>query len=64
MTLQAGWAEVLSEVIMIYRKKGIAKVLSDKIIQMEYYPEDETGQEQMKITNMLSLRKVCYQDDP
>ena len=48
---------------MIYSKKGIAKVLSDKIIQMEYYPEDETGQKQMKITNQLSLRKVCYQDD-
>ena len=46
-----------------YREKGIAKVLNDEIIQMEYHPEDDTGQKQMKITNQLRLRKVCYQDE-
>jgi len=46
-----------------YRKKGIAKVLSDEIIEMEYHPEDETGKKKTKITNKLRLRKVCYQDE-
>ena len=46
-----------------YRKKGIAKVLSDKIIEMEYHPEDEIGKRQTKITKKLRLRKVCYQDE-
>ena len=46
-----------------YRKKGIAKVLSDEIIEMEYYPEEETGKKQRKITKKLRLRKVCYQDE-
>jgi hypothetical protein len=46
-----------------YRKKGIAKVLSDEIIEMEYHPEDEIGKKQTKITNKLRLRKVCYQDE-
>ena len=46
-----------------YRKKGIAKVLSDEIIEMEYYPEEETGKKQRKITKKLRLRKICYQDE-
>jgi hypothetical protein len=46
-----------------YQKKGIAKVLSDEIIEMEYYPEEETGKKQRKITKKLRLRKVCYQDE-
>jgi hypothetical protein len=46
-----------------YRKKGIAKVLSDEIIEMEYHPEDETGKKQTKIIKKLRLRKVCYQDE-
>jgi len=46
-----------------YRKKGIAKVLSDEIIELEYHPEDEIGNKQTKITNKLRLRKVCYQDE-
>ena len=46
-----------------YRKKGKAKVLRDEIIEMEYYPEDETGKRQMKVLKQLRLRKVCYQDE-
>jgi len=46
-----------------YRKKGIAKVLSDEIIELEYHPEDETGNKQTKVTSKLRLRKVCYQDE-
>ncbi|MQY79751.1 MAG: IS4 family transposase [Bacteroidetes bacterium] len=46
-----------------YRKKGIAKVLSDEIIEIEYHPEDETGKKQTKVTRKMRLRKVCYQDE-
>jgi hypothetical protein len=46
-----------------YRKKGIAKVLNDEIIELEYNPEDETGKKQTKVTKILRLRKVCYQDE-
>ncbi|PWI46290.1 transposase [Candidatus Heimdallarchaeota archaeon B3_Heim] len=46
-----------------YRKKGIAKVLSDEIIELEYHPEDETGKKQTKVKKKLRLRKVCYQDE-
>jgi len=46
-----------------YRKRGVAKVLSDEIIEMEYHPEDETGKKQTMITEKLRLRKVCYQDE-
>lgn len=46
-----------------YRKKGIAKVLGDEIIELEYNPEDETGKKQTKVTKRLRLRKVCYQDE-
>ncbi len=46
-----------------YRKKGQAKVLSDEMIELEYHPEDENGKKNMKITKILQLRRVCYQDD-
>jgi|WetSurMetagenome_2_1015567.scaffolds.fasta_scaffold179551_1 hypothetical protein len=46
-----------------YRKKGIAKVLSDEIIELEYNPEDADGKKQTKITKTIQLRKVCYQDE-
>ncbi|MBP8959792.1 MAG: IS4 family transposase [Bacteroidales bacterium] len=46
-----------------YRKKGVAKVLSDEIIELEYHPEDKAGNIQTNITNKLRLRKVCYQDE-
>jgi len=45
------------------RKKGIAKVLKDEIIELEYHPEDENGHRQIKILNKLRLRKVSYQDE-
>jgi len=45
------------------RKKGIAKVLKDEIIELEYHPEDENGHRQIKIINKLRLRKVSYQDE-
>ena len=43
-----------------YRKKGKSKVLSDEIIELEYYPEDETEKKQTKIKKKLRLRKICY----
>ena len=46
-----------------YRKKGIAKVLRDEIIELEYHPENEAGKRQIKIFKTLRLRKVCYQDE-
>ena len=46
-----------------YRKQGVAKVLRDEIIEMEYNPEDETGKKQTNITKKVRLRKVCYQDE-
>jgi adenylate cyclase class IV len=46
-----------------YRKKEVAKVLRDEIIELEYHPEDATGKRQMKILKTLRLRKVCYQDE-
>jgi hypothetical protein len=46
-----------------YRKKGVAKVLRDEIIELEYNPEDEAGKKQTKITKQLRLRRVCYQDE-
>ena len=52
------------EVIRVhYRKKGVAKILRDEIIELEYNPEDETGKKQTKVTKKLRLRKVCYQDE-
>jgi len=46
-----------------YRKKGMAKVLRDEIIELEYHPEDSDGKRQMKVLKQLRLRKVCYQDE-
>jgi len=46
-----------------YRKKGVAKVLKDEIIKLEYNPEDEAGKKQTKITKTIRLRRVCYQDE-
>jgi hypothetical protein len=46
-----------------YRKKGQAKVLRDEIIELTYNPEDEKGKKQTKISQTLTLRKVCYQDE-
>ena len=46
-----------------YRKKGQAKVLSDEIIELEYYPEDENGIRNLKIKKNVRLRKVSYQDE-
>ena len=46
-----------------YRKKGLAKVLRDEIVELEYHPEGSNGKRQMKITKKLRLRKVCYQDE-
>ncbi|WP_430812873.1 MULTISPECIES: IS4 family transposase [unclassified Carboxylicivirga] len=46
-----------------YRKKGVAKVLKDQTIELEYYPEDENGGKQYKVKNSLRLRKVSYQDE-
>lgn len=46
-----------------YRKKGKAKVLRDEIIELDYHPEDENGQRDLKTTRKIRLRKVCYQDE-
>jgi len=45
------------------RKKGVAKVLSDEIIELEYVPEDESGKRQNKKREKVRLRRVCYQDE-
>ena len=46
-----------------YKKKGIAKVLRDEIIEIEYHPEDESGTKMTKVNKVVRLRKVCYQDE-
>ena len=46
-----------------YKKKGVAKVLKDQTIELEYYPENEDGGKQYKIKKTIRLRKVAYQDD-
>jgi hypothetical protein len=46
-----------------YRKKGIAKVLKDEIIEIEYHPEDENGKPLSNVKKTVRLRKVCYQDE-
>ena len=46
-----------------YRKKGLAKVLNDAVIELTYHPEDENGKRQMKVFKKIRLRKVCYQDE-
>ncbi len=45
------------------RKEGKAKVLRDEIIELEYNPEDDAGKKQTKVTKLIRLRKVCYQDE-
>jgi hypothetical protein len=46
-----------------YRKKGIAKVLCDEIIELEYHPEDGNGKKDTGTTLKVQLRKVSYQDE-
>jgi hypothetical protein len=46
-----------------YRKNGKARVLRDEIIELDYHPENENGQRDMKTTCKIRLRKVCYQDE-
>jgi hypothetical protein len=46
-----------------YRKQGLAKVLRDEIIELEYHPEDENGERNLKVNKHLQLRKVSYQDE-
>jgi len=46
-----------------YRKKGLAKVLRDEIIELEYHPEKEDGQQNLKTKLKMKLRKVSYQDE-
>jgi len=46
-----------------YRKKGLAKVLRDEIIELEYHPEREDGTQDMKAKLRIRLRKVSYQDE-
>ena len=45
------------------RKKGVAKVLREEIIELEYVPEDESGKRQNKKREKVRLRRVCYQDE-
>jgi len=58
---------VVFEVIEVkrthYRKKEQFKILSDEIIELEYNPEDEQGEKNLKETRKLLLRGVRYQDD-
>jgi adenylate cyclase class IV len=46
-----------------YKKKGQSKVLSDEIIEIEYYPEDKNGKPLKNVIKTVQLRKVCYQDE-
>ncbi|MBU8893101.1 MAG: IS4 family transposase [Bacteroidales bacterium] len=46
-----------------YRKKDVAKVLEDQTIELEYFPEDESGKRQTKNKQKIKLRKVSYQDE-
>ena len=46
-----------------YRKKGVAKVLLDQTIELEYFPEDKLGKRQTKNKQKIRLRKVSYQDE-
>jgi len=45
-----------------YRKKGQAKVLRDELIELEYHPEREDGNKDLKTKLKMTLRKVSYQD--
>jgi hypothetical protein len=41
------------------RKKGVAKVLKEEIIELE----DESGKRQNKKREKVRLRRICYQDE-
>lgn len=43
--------------------KNKAMVLKEEIIEIEYFPENETGKKQTKDKKTLRLKKVCYQDE-
>jgi len=45
------------------RKKGVAQVLREEIIALEYVPEDETGKRKNGKREKVRLRRVCYQDE-
>ncbi len=45
------------------RKKGVAKVLREEIIELEYVPEDESGKRQNGKREKVRLRRICYQDE-
>jgi len=45
------------------KKKGVAKVLKEEIIELEYVPEDESGKRQNKKREKVRLRRICYQDE-
>jgi hypothetical protein len=45
------------------KKKGVAKVLREEIIELEYVPEDESGKRQNNKRGKVRLRRVCYQDE-
>lgn len=46
-----------------YRKKGVAKVLRDEIIEIQYCQEDRNGKKQQDCKKTMQLRKVSYQDE-
>lgn len=45
------------------RKSGVAKVLREELIELEYVPEDESGKRQNKERKKMRLRRICYQDE-
>jgi hypothetical protein len=46
-----------------YKKKGLAKVLREEIIEIEYHPEDKSGKPLTNVKKTVQLRKICYQDE-
>ena len=52
------------EILQEHKKvKGRAMVLREEIIELTYFPENEQGKRQTKVTATLKLKKVCYQDE-
>jgi hypothetical protein len=45
------------------KEKGKAMVLREEIIEIEYFPENNTGKKQTNDKKTLRLKKVCYQDE-
>lgn len=43
--------------------KGVAMVLREEIIEIEYTPEDKNGKKLTKEKKKLRLKKICYQDE-